>query len=124
MRQNKVPETPQAAANSVKTEVEQSGMPGEKKQVVPELAEGYLKADRSEQENLESQLPAGTKMTVEFESDGHKRPVIQSTDREQDTTDPSTKPRMSQERSSDAAKEPSDRAQALWEPRSNYQNLN
>lgn len=93
---NKESKSPQMIEDSIKTEVEQSIMSEERKQVVLELAKRYPRAGRAEQESLESQLresipqlPAGMKITVTFDSDGSTHSVSRDRKGEIDWTETS-----------------------------------
>ncbi len=122
-------ETPQVVEDLVKTEVERSGMSGENKQVVLSLAGRYLKADRAEQTSLESQLrmiisqlPAGMRMTVTFESDGPINSVPQNRIVEEDPTDQSTPRRTPRERSPNSTNLPLNGAHAMPKPETMFEN--
>lgn len=119
MAESKDSESPQMNENSVKTEVERSDMSGGKKQVVLALAKRY----RTEQESLESQLrtsisqlSAGLKMTITFESNDPTNSITQIVNIKKDTTDQTTQPRVSRERSPNSARGPLHGAYAMPNP--------
>ncbi len=120
---NKESKSPQMIENSVKTEVEQSVMSGEKKQVVLALAKRYLRADRAEQESLESQLresipqlPAGMKITITFESNNPTHSVSRDGKVEIDTTGQPTQAWAARETSPNSARLPLDGPKEIPEP--------